>query len=360
LSSCKDYSPIVKFLGRIVKEVEEGRLGKLQLHSGNVHRPLAIVLPMGYSFTMQRKASLTAAMILSLFVMSRGISFASEDTGLRFLVISGMEAGKLGEYVYSGTHTLSYLEWEILPAGSIGIDLQYNASRGWFAGIGFTGYIPWKTGTMEDRDWETGDPNDATKFSSHDAFLVGGYRADVRAGFRLRSEGPVKMSLFLGYLQSWYFMEGRDGYREYPPGTERVYVEGTVIDYSQLYLVPHAGLMMEGPLGRRSSLIFTARFTPFTICYAVDNHYRRDPPLQFHDLMQHGIFAELSLGWFFEHAPKRAFFLGAGLRVVPEFRGDYYYIETDTGDTYGIYKNGAGASLFLLGVQAGYRITVGH
>jgi outer membrane protease len=192
-------------------------------------------------------------MILLLFAMGGGDSFAYEDTGLRFLVSSG-------------NHTLSSLEWELKPAGSIGIDLQYNFGRGWFAGIGYASYPPWKTGTMEDRDWYDPVPDEPARFSSHDAFLVGGYRADVQGGYRFRSDGPVKMSLFLGYMQSYFSMDSREGYLEYPPGSDQVSVYGTIIDYFQLYLIPHAGLMMEEPLGRSSSFIFTARFTPFTIC----------------------------------------------------------------------------------------------
>ena len=266
---------------------------------------------------------------------------------------TGILYGQLGEYVYWTDRTASYLEWDIKPAFTIGLDAEIYFRRGFFAGLAFDAGLPSRTGIMEDSDWIGPDPAVRTHYSRHEAYANGIYIFDLKAGYRHVHSPGVTADLFLGYTFMHFHISGRDGYIEYPPDYEKVSVYGTGITYRQRYHIPYIGLSIRGTFTEKVATGFSVRISPFAACDSLDNHHFT--AYDYYDTMQGGFFVSVTGELAFRVYEKQSIVVTAAYTDVPEFKGSTRVVDTTTGVST-TFDNSAGASLSLLSLSIGYRI----
>jgi outer membrane protease len=292
---------------------------------------------------------------------------------------AGVLIGRSEEIVYKYADRddkMSQLLWDLKPMIYLGAALSFARSDP-LAGPGVTvdmsvkPGLPLPSGSMEDRDWYDadlawlypGNPKysldnpDLKCFSTHDAYLQGGFLLDFSGGITMPIQQTVALkALFaLSYMQfSW---TGRDGYREYMrEDWERRSdgFDGTVIAYHQVWLIVSPGIGVFWPFHRAWSLDFRFFISPLVYAGAEDHHLERK--LQFNDYMRGGLYLEPSLDIAF--APGRFFslVLHGSWRHIAGTRGD-----TSINESSQLNKNkaGAGFSAFDVGLSLKFALPLG-
>jgi outer membrane protease len=98
------------------------------------------------------------------------------DWNLELFLSTGAIAGIMDEYVYSGSRTLSYLDWQLMPLVTVGAGIRGAAPWGARVGVRATLPLTRVSGTMTNSDYDDPlAPTNATRISHHTA-IVDTYR----------------------------------------------------------------------------------------------------------------------------------------------------------------------------------------
>lgn len=278
--------------------------------------------------------------------------------------------GEVTEYVWLDNYMLSELIWTISDIQMAGASADLVWSSGLFIDCEFSTALSSKTGTLDDSDWKNikyGDPYTKTHYSHHDTTLVYAETARLDAGWRLtpdlpaifpvqtnRKTQPFSLTPTIGIRYISWKWDARDGYTQYPPESEPIQFSGLGISYAQQILVPNAGLHIYIPALSMVSCSFSAVFSPFVQCYAIDTHHVTNHT--YHDLLESGTFFEASMSVAFNPFKNLSLYVSASSSAIRNLRGSTA-IQTGTSTNYSweLYSsgNGGGAELLAERVRIG-------
>lgn len=220
-------------------------------------------------------------------------------------VSGGMLYGTAHEYVLveEDGSTLSRLDWDekLVPTVSVaGRARLFDV----FASAGVQLAAPFKGGFMEDWDW-LGEPERATNYSRHSAFLENDFIASFGLGYTFAFSDwtplqiPLRLTPLAGFRYRIRKWTASGGYTEYPPGSPQEKLTGAVISYEQTLSSLSAGLEAEYQASRTVALKLRGSVYPYSWAHTLDTHFGRDEDkrtedpgikgLQFYDKMGGGI-----------------------------------------------------------------------
>lgn len=262
---------------------------------------------------------------------------------------AGYLHGTVGEYVYDRGNRISELDWDMKPLFYAGFSVSAFIGRHIDLGLGVWEGIRRRTGRMEDHDWNlTGVKTD---YSRHENRLDAARFLDMNAGWIAFSGRHLMLSLHLGYARRKIAFEARNGFEE-DPGSPRIPIDGPVMRYVQTYSIPYAGFRIAYMHRRTFTLGINALCSPVASCEAVDNHYLRN--MVFHDSMRYGTYVHVEGTGRLNLHHSCSVDLSLFRSTVREFRGNSYYINTQTGYRSPAVGNGAGASFDCYGFRLGF------
>jgi len=297
------------------------------------------------------------ALILAVALTATARSSATEaaetsgnpDWSLGLSLSTGVAAGIMGEYVYSGTRTLSYLDWQLMPIVTIGAGMEGTAPWGTRVGASVSLPVTRVTGTMTNSDYEDPvDPSNRTRVSYHTA-IVDAYRdLDVWLSQRFASDPYSTALLGVGYRDRFVKMIAQDGTYDY--GATSGDLTGVGITYEQHQRIPY--IIVAGESTGPTQLTASVSFSPYVMVDALDHHHRR--LLDFHDTVRGAWWFSVEIGAAFELAGQRIEIAGFG-EIIPETRGETYTVDYTTdsfaGTTSVTFTDGAGVSWWAAGLR---------
>jgi len=261
----------------------------------------------------------------------------------------GFVHGQSLEYVYSepgqtASEILSELTWEVKPVFYYGFYLDFSridlmSRPGFFASVSFkAGVLPSDTGLMEDRDWMSKENTGVTHFSSHTNKTREFLSVDAAVGASIPVRTYFYLKPFLSGSWTHFSFAGRDGYGEYPWGTESFEGE-EVIRYKQDWFLIAAGFSIGTKLLSPFSFDISFQISPLTYCQAIDEHIMRNET--YLDYSALGLFLEPS-GRISFSAQRIEFSLETAWRFTGKTRGDSFLLSS------GSFNGEAGAGLSFI------------
>jgi outer membrane protease len=221
----------------------------------------------------------------------------------------GLIYGQAEEIVYKYPDSEAYLSqliWNMKPLFYAASSLKFSRTDpreriSFFSRLTLKIGIPYKTGSVEDRDWMGTDHQDLTHFSFHNNHTQGSLFLDFSAGITF----PFRRGLLLNVYGTFVYMSfswaARDGYFQYSPETAEGYQPwdesipkqnafGAVILYSQKWMILTPGVSLYLPLFSFLGAEFSLQGSPIIFCTAEDDHLMRG--IQFTDNISQGIYFE--------------------------------------------------------------------
>ncbi len=275
---------------------------------------------------------------------------SSSSWEVAFNIRTAVRAGIMGEHVYSGDDTISYLEWELLPLVTVGPRIRIQSP--W--GTTFTGALSLpvtrRTGSMTNSDYE--DPTEPlrrTRVSDHDA-LVDSYRSfDVALSQRLFGVGSGALFAGVGYRDRFVKMISQDGTYDY--GAAAGDVTGVPITYQQYHRIPYFSVTTRIRTRADDTVLASVSVAPYVFVDALDHHHRR--LLDFHDTVRGALWVQGELGISLALWGRSIEILAFG-ELIPETKGDTYTVDYGTNSFEGVtsptFTDGAGISWWNAGV----------
>lgn len=308
---------------------------------------------------------LIAILILTLLVRPLFAEDANSSDRRGSISVSlgtGILYGQAQELVYAfstGDELLSKLLWPLKPLviSSYGLRFEVGVGEAWpYLELGFLSGLYMKTGTIENFDW-LGAPGTLTNYSAHDNYTERSFVADAQFGVGNSITENVTLSTAVGVEYMTFLWTARDGYLEYPPGSEPVRVWGTGISYEQTWLSLYVFLGFKYGNARWNSSL-GVRLSPLSWTRGVDNHFMR--ALEFVDSMVGSFGAEPVGEVSFAVSGSTVLTLTTSFKYQSPARGDTRIRAIATEDDVpnpllGTVKNGAGASISWLRIGVGLR-----
>lgn len=283
-------------------------------------------------------------------------------------------------YKYPGQNQyLSQLLWDLKPLWYAGLAADFGPrdpylNHGFIADGSVKIGLPFKTGIIEDRDWNNTD-NSLTNYSRHDAYSHGVVMLDLSAGYswslkRFATLGDAALSVY-GELSYMYFSwSAENGYTQYatyygdPPNgyygpwsnsIPKTPISGRGILYVQNWFVLSPGISFKAKISRLFSLDLKLCYSPLIYCADKDDHLIRD--LTFWDYCYWGNYLnggakvtfslrknlDLSLAWYY--------------RYIDGPRG-LSYEQQGSGPVYQTSNDGSGAGYSTMDVELALRILI--
>jgi len=276
----------------------------------------------------------------------------------------GLAGGQAKEIVYP-TDTkgeyLSELIWEMNPVFYLGMQLEFGLidpmkKPGFFSSLSAKFGIPGKTGSMEDRDWQSTENSNLTNFSSHTNETRQFIWLDAMAGATLPVKSLFFVKPFLGVSYMHFDFVAKDGYRKYAEKKkEGIYssideakdipMSGDVILYTQDWFVIAAGVGLGYKFNSAFSFDLSFQISPFTFCYDQDEHLLTHT--SYKDYTRYGFFFEPRVALAFTPVKWLELCMDVSYRYIGESKGESY--TKKVGDSnYLPDANQVGTSLSLL------------
>lgn len=271
----------------------------------------------------------------------------SDQSRLRIqagVTVAGLN-GIINEFAYQNNQKISELNWDLMPLFLAGCNIKLLFFNRLSLNIGYYSGISAKSGMVDDTDWAN---NIQTHYSNHNARLERAEIFDVNIGFSFFPAGNLFLTPFAGFSAYEFKVSAQDGYLLYPPAYVKTDVYGTQMDYRQTYYIPYAGLSLQWNYNT-VSVALSVTYTPFALCYALDNHFKRS--LVFYDtaFFVHFVSAELDLRYRLKHGLSLIF--SVAYETVPEQKSDTFSINTSTGARSSTINEGAGMSYSSVAVS---------
>jgi outer membrane protease len=294
---------------------------------------------------------------------------------------AGILWGTSYEIVYANSQDMTYLselQWKTNPLWYGGLAAAFAPAEpfsriGFFAELGLKVGVPVKTGVMEDRDWfpKADPPGALTHFSSHENRSTFALLADLRLGvsFPVSRNFFLKLSVDPSYMffgfEAWngYYQYGQYDRNDpnsnksngnYDKGTDadclpwrqdwyKTKISGMGISYDQHWFLvsPRGEAILK--LGR-FTLSAALALSPFTFCYAIDNHALRDMIVE--DAMMMGLFIEPKGSVLFALNGAISLGIEAGYRHISGMRGNTKYTQNGVETPWVENVAGAGYRVF--------------
>jgi outer membrane protease len=311
------------------------------------------------------------ALLLSL----ASLPLNAQQVSLSFATSTGVMYGMAKEFALFNGFAISELDWTIQPLYFVQNTLDLKALGGLHASVSLRTGLPMYSGQMTDSDWLNYSVNgDASKtnFSQSNCFTERAILVDAAVGweFKVGSGFSVEPFLSFGYM-SWEWT-ARDGYLQYPPGypstpppylpwsasQPKVSIFGTGIVYSQIWLIPAAGVRVSYRLGEKWRLSFSVAGSPYLYCADQDDHIFTGA--EYTDIMAGGWMIEPELSAELRLSPRVLVSAGASYRYIGRVVGNDTAMGVGSGAGAGVtatFENGGGASYEAL--SASLNVTVG-
>lgn len=315
-----------------------------------------------------RNSRLIASLILTLLAQPIAAEDALTSDRRGSVSVSlgmGILYGQAQELVYAystGDELLSKLVWPLKPLVISSYGLRFESGIGEsrpYLELGFLNGLYMRTGTIENFDW-LGQPGVLTNYSAHDSYTERSFAADAQFGLANAIAESLSFASAIGVEYGSFLWTARDGYLEYPPGSEPVQAWGTGISYEQTWLSLYLYLGVRYESSRWGSSL-GVRVSPLSWTRGVDNHFMK--ALEFVDTMS-GSFGAEPLGEVsFVVSGSTVLTLSGSLKYQSPARGDTRIraiaAEDEVPDPdLGTVNNGAGASLSWLRVGIGFRASL--
>ncbi|MDR3167257.1 MAG: omptin family outer membrane protease [Treponema sp.] len=322
---------------------------------------ILFVIPSYFVFTLPAEAETTKS---DVFYFPYTFSVSSSF---------GLLYGQGEEIVYKTPEAdryLSQLLWDMKSLFYVASSLDLSRIDPW-EGIGFfTGLsvkfgISGKTGKMEDRDWLS--PYEyLTHYSSHDNYSQGNLLLDFSLGLSLPINNRILFKFYgtLVYMSlSWaaqdgyyqYAKEQDDIYQPWDESIQKVDMFGSVINYSQEWLIIVSGLALQVSLSPCLGAEFSLQIGPPIHCYAQDEHIYTGTIYK--DIISGGIYLEPRGRLFFSPHKKIELSLELSYRMLKGGQGVSYY-RTDDTESFSKARSfdGAGAAYSVLDTGLSFKI----
>jgi outer membrane protease len=259
---------------------------------------------------------------------------------------AGLLCGQAEEYVYNQDWATDYknseLDWPFEPLFYVGEGIDLSTTMGLFASLDVKEGLPGKTGEMTDSDYLNGD-GARTNFSQSDSDTERMVIVDLKLGYNLPFDFPVKVGAYVGFSYMDIKWSAQDGYYQYPTSgqmygwyNDGTPYNGTYADWSAdetktpIYgtSILYETAYLEGSLGFRASYILVRNlsvggffsFSPVVYCYTEDNHELRE--VNFYSTLKNGLSVEPGLSISYTIKPGASLSLSASYKTVWNLKGD--------------------------------------
>ncbi len=266
---------------------------------------------------------------------------------------SSLVYGSLGEYVYSGSRTVSRLDWDMQGIVFTGFSINAEISKSCIIHAEFNYGISDDAGRIRDYDWENSDS--LTNYSNHRCILEKAFTFKASAGYRLSLSDSITLTPDLFISAFDIKLTALDGYYQYPPDSAPIDLYGTVISYRQRYLIQGIGITAALSL-KKIKVSAELAYGFCGKCRAVDSHHLRDT--DFYDSFDSVKMFSARAAAQFSLTEHHFAGLFTGLISMPETKGDEYHIDTSSGARSNTLQDSAGVKLKLYqtGIYAGLKI----
>ncbi|MDR2160463.1 MAG: omptin family outer membrane protease [Treponema sp.] len=285
---------------------------------------------------------------------------------------TGFLYGHAEESVYfpNGGGKQSRLDWDMKPLFYSGAVLDFSRidpleRAGFFVSLFLKFGIPAVTGVMEDRDW-----NEAglfTDFSRHDNRTEGACLLDGLIGFSVPFRSRMVFSIYGAVSWIRFRWAGQDGYGQYlrdvgyDPSVpihslpKKPYT-GTIITYSQDWLLFYPGAAVLLPLSSFFSLKLSFQGSPFVYCAARDNHITTGT--EYRDRILWGLYLEPGTELNFTFYRRCALSLSVSYRMMEGDRGTTWMRSTGYGQNsfFTELATQSGAAVHVLNAGLSFKI----
>jgi outer membrane protease len=309
---------------------------------------------------------LVPVLLLLLFpIVICPVPAAADGLSVEVTTRAGMLCGLAKELVFSGSVTISELNWRFQPVAYAGTALSVETQQGLVAAVEVRSAFASRSGSMDDSDYlnyeENGDLS-LTHYSEHDCYTERAILLDARLGWVFRLGSRVRLEPFGAFGLMQFKWTARDGYFQRPPEGSPPYtpwspgdykhpVSGTGIIYQQTYLIPGLGVRLAADFAERFDATVRLLFSPYVFCNDLDNHVQGTQPKDFYDSLRGGILVEPAVSLGFRPAPRARLSLDLSYRGIFGLVGDTRSVLAGPDlepETYATYSDGAGASYSAL------------
>jgi outer membrane protease len=166
-------------------------------------------------------------------------------------------------------------------------------------------------------------------FSEHTNTLQKLYIFDANAGYTQKIFKPWSVTAFIGYNSVSAKMAARNGYLEYPVGSDPEPFYGTGIANEHNYQIAYLGIGTTLSFFDIIYIQFFARYSPLVYCQGIDFHYRRE--IDFFTNMEGGDYLSFTgvIGWKINE--NLTAILSVHYTDIKTNLGESYYVDLATG-----------------------------
>ena len=315
------------------------------------------------------KKTVILVILIILFLIPVWAKAESGNYTFSLSPILGIQYGHADEivYKYSGKDQyLSHLFWELKPLVYTGIEAEFGPRKnGFITALSLKYGLPFKTGIMENRDWDDSRNENLTHYSVHDSYSQSAFLADLSVGYSWSPKESLAIGLYGEFSYLFFSWSAKYGYsqyakqispRQYEPWDEslpKIPFSGSVINYYQNWFIFSPGLSLNLKLNRNFLLEGYFNYSPLIFCIARDDHLLRK--ITFHDNTSFGHHLRGGASLFFLPENDNCFFISLSYQYISGSRGDTREEEGNM-VSYNYGSAGAGYAAFDLGLGVKMRI----
>ena len=206
--------------------------------------------------------------------------------------LTGLIVGHAEEILYKypdSDQYVSELLWDLKPLFYLGLEANFGP-RLPFEKSGFTAAaslkfgLPFKTGIIEDRDWQDDYEDYLTNYSRHDAYLQNAILIDISAGYSWRIRNNLVLSTYAEFSFMYFSWMAENGYLQYSaklsPGhyekwdesIPKIEIYGPGIRYTQSWFIFAPALAAKWKPASFFSLAGNISYSPLIFCSDRDDH----------------------------------------------------------------------------------------
>jgi outer membrane protease len=261
---------------------------------------------------------------------------------------TGILYGQAEEIVYRDSQSPDYksqLLWDIKPLAYAGAGLSFSVNEnrdapGFYTDASLRAGIPFRTGIMEDRDWQnSSDHSMLTNYSVHENYTTQAFLSDLALGISipLKHRDRILAFLKLESAVSYRYFDwmARNGYYQYIPGNTtqpwnpsdpQTPLYGDQIAYYQHWLTVSPGIALSVPIRSRWLVEVSCNVSPGLIwVWSLDKHIARQ--LDFQDYSTGGVLLEGGLNVSYSFNARLSLGGYASYRYIRNSRGDTLQID---------------------------------
>jgi len=243
-------------------------------------------------FTIKRLAVFVSIIFLSLSYAAADPASAPGAYSLSFSPLTGILIGQGEEFLYKYQGKNQYesqLLWDLKPLWYVGFASDFGprdpfARDGFIASGSLKFGLPFKTGSIEDRDWDDSRNDDLTNYSKHDAYSQNAIFADISAGYSWPLNDFLALSASGKFSYMYLSWMAEDGYLQYakmvtqkPNTYDTSHIDyrdiyGPGIRYTQHWFIFAPVLSLRGKINQLFSVSGNFSYTPLVYCTDTDDH----------------------------------------------------------------------------------------